>query len=108
MLAGAGLAHHALVPELRRDLAARGVHLLDDAAPARESRRRMEVRYVGVVRGGRPVDRGALGARALDLLVNVARGLEATKLSIATTKDFKVLVFDHDDEEKQALARRVA
>jgi hypothetical protein len=50
----------------------------------------------------------ALGARALDLLVNVARGLETTKLPIATTKDFKVLVFDHDDEEKQALARRVA
>lgn len=50
----------------------------------------------------------ALGARALELLVGVARGIEATKLPIATTKDFKVLVFDHDDQEKQALARRGA
>jgi hypothetical protein len=48
----------------------------------------------------------ALGARTLELLVNVARALEAAKLPIAKTKDFKVLVFDHDDAEKQALARR--
>jgi hypothetical protein len=48
----------------------------------------------------------ARGARTLDLLVNVARGLETATLPIAKTKDFKVLVFDHDDEEKQALARR--
>ena len=47
-----------------------------------------------------------LGDRTLGILVEVARGLEAAKLPIVKTKDFKVLVFDHDDEEKQALARR--
>jgi hypothetical protein len=49
----------------------------------------------------------ALGARALPLLANVARALEAAKTpGLVRTKDFQVLVFDHDDEEPQAAARR--
>jgi hypothetical protein len=63
---GAGLAAHALMPELRAYLAAGGVHGVDHALPARERLLVPEQRNVGVIAGAFAACMRALGKNEAD------------------------------------------
>ena len=59
--------HHAHVPDLRRHGAPGCMDFVDHALPAGERLFAMEVRHVGVVRGGGPTHDGPLGNDQADL-----------------------------------------
>src|SRR5690606_35933101 len=53
--------HHTHVPQLRAHLPTGGVHFVDHALPTGQRSFTVEVRHIGVVAGGGPVDHRALG-----------------------------------------------
>src|SRR5205823_3327395 len=59
--AGPRLAHHAHVPQLRRNLAAGRMHFINNAAPSFKTGSSMEIWNVRVIRGTGPIDGRAFG-----------------------------------------------
>jgi len=59
--ASAGVTQDALVPELRHDVPAGGVHVGRDLLPSRQRLGAVEVRHVHVVGGALVLRRGAFG-----------------------------------------------
>ena len=94
---GAGLAHHALVPELRGDEAIIIMNLVDDTFPAGERISAVEVRNVRVIRGPAPLHCGAFGDNQADIGSRPARIIVRHILARCATRRLAARHGGHDD-----------